>query len=366
MPWGNQYGNRPKLHEINQPPRAQELGYRGIDWYPDRERKSQYYRLAGTPAELRTMLQILRATREITGNQISFEAWFDLWEKGFPELTQNRVAGTNDAPGTTNFPYDGETPWRSANNRPRYREWPTPEQKALLGFRIIEYWRDRSVEGESFILCGTDADLIRHIIQIEYEGGGESGQKKGRSFLPSLVGQPFILLYFFQEKQTGKYRYSGEKQIRIMDKSDNPDSPLAKITNNDIKGYANRIRENFKDFVWQKGKECTSYKGQIPRQCGIDGWAYVKAKADGIALFEKMAKVVEKPLNLKFIKHSKTEDEANAYPKDPTPVTILGKPHTPPQKRPLVDVKFTSATLVLPFLGKEMPLVKGDTILFVE
>lgn len=360
-PWGLKFGDRPKIHELNQPQRAQELGWRVIDFYPNRELKAEYYRLAGTPAELRTMTQILRATREIAGKNINFEEWFKLWEDGFPEIKENRTLGT------TNYPLDGENPWRGkAENKPRYREWTKPQQRLDLGFRVIEYWRDRSLETESVILSGTDLDLIRHILQIEYEGGGSAAANKGKGFLPSLVGQPFINIYFYQEKQSGKYRYAGEKMVRIMDKSDNPSSPLSKISNSDIKGYANRIKLLFKDFVWQKGRECVSYKGVIPRQQGIDGWAYVKTKADGIELFQKCAAVVEKTVDLKFIKHSKTEDEAGAFPPNPAEVTILGKPYTPPIKRPVVDVKFTSATLVLPYLGKEIPLVKGETVLFVD
>src|SRR4028119_1718680 len=30
-PWGNAYGERPKVHELNQPPAAQVLGWRVID-----------------------------------------------------------------------------------------------------------------------------------------------------------------------------------------------------------------------------------------------------------------------------------------------------------------------------------------------
>jgi len=78
-PWGNNYGDRPKIHELNQPPAAQALGWRVIDFYPNRDRKSEFYRLAGTPAELRQMLQIIQATRFVTGKSINFEMWFEQW-----------------------------------------------------------------------------------------------------------------------------------------------------------------------------------------------------------------------------------------------------------------------------------------------
>jgi hypothetical protein len=131
-PWGQEFGNRPKIHELNQPSKAQELGYRGIDWYPDRDNKSEYYRLAGTPTDLRTMLQILRATREIVGKNVNFEEWFKLWEDGFTEFRENRTASL------TNFPYDGEKAWRKTETRPRYREWSNSRQRCDLGYRVSQ------------------------------------------------------------------------------------------------------------------------------------------------------------------------------------------------------------------------------------
>lgn len=65
-PYGNQRSNRPKIHELNQPELAKNRGWRIIDFYPERDTKDEFYRLAGTPSEIRLMVQLLRHTREIT------------------------------------------------------------------------------------------------------------------------------------------------------------------------------------------------------------------------------------------------------------------------------------------------------------
>ena len=192
-PWGGSYGDRPKIHELNQPPAAQALGWRVIDFYPNRDHKSEFYRLAGTPAELRQMMQIVQATRLVTGARINFEAWFKLWENGFPDFTENR--------SNSNFLLSGDKQWERIKKpelRPRYREWTNSQQRADHGFRVIEYWRDRNAEASSVLLTGTDLQLINHIIQLEYEGGGATVNEKPTYLTTSRKGFPKIKLYFFE------------------------------------------------------------------------------------------------------------------------------------------------------------------------
>lgn len=64
-PYGDDRKNRPKVHELNQPELAQSRGWRIVDFYPERNTKDEFYRISGTPAEIRLTLQLLRHTREI-------------------------------------------------------------------------------------------------------------------------------------------------------------------------------------------------------------------------------------------------------------------------------------------------------------
>lgn len=82
-PYGDERKNRPKVHELNQPNLAQSRGWRIVDFYPERNTKDEFYRLSGTPAEIRLMLQILRHTREIVQR---FGGSEDNNTRGFSEI----------------------------------------------------------------------------------------------------------------------------------------------------------------------------------------------------------------------------------------------------------------------------------------
>jgi hypothetical protein len=178
-PWGSNFGDRPKIHELNQPPAAQALGWRVIDFYPNRDLKSEFYRLAGTPSELRQMIQLLQAVRFATGSRINFESWFKAWERGFSDFTTNR--------GESNFGISGDKTWERIKNpetRPKYKELTNSQQRADLGYRVIEYWSDRSSEEESILLWGTDTQLIQLIHQYEFLG-------KARQINEAWLGYPY-------------------------------------------------------------------------------------------------------------------------------------------------------------------------------
>lgn len=359
-PWGGEFGDRPKIHELNQPPAAQALGWRVIDFYPNRDFKSEFYRLAGTPAELRQMLQIIQATRLLTGARINFEAWFEQWEKGFPDFTSDRA--------TSNFGLAGENQWKRAKDpetRPRYRELTNSQQRADLGYRVIEYWRDRSNEAGSVMLSGTDLMLINQIIQLEYEGGGSASTKNKGGNLPYLKGQPLISIEFIEDpdkvgvNSSGKLipPVSGTITFRIMDKTDDPKSALDKISKNDLKKYAERIAAEFGSnggYVWEKGKAVISYRN---RSQGFEGWYLVRNKGAGIALVKKLLAVTGQQIDTTRIKFSETENPELAYPDTPGKMFVLGEEVELARERPVVNVRFREASIHLPKTRKTIQLV---------
>lgn len=363
-PWGNKFGDRPKIHELNQPEAAQALGWRVIDFYPNRDFKSEFYRLAGTPAELRQMMQIVQATRFVTGARVNFEAWFEHWEKGFPDFSQERSTG--------NFLLTGEKQWeriKKPETRPRFREWTNSQQRADYGFRVIEYWRDRSNEAESILLSGTDLQLIQHIIQIEYKGG-EVANRKSSSYENSNKGLPLISLYFEQDpdkvgKRTNGKPYSplqGEISLRIVDKSENPQSSLDKLTKADIRQYAERIKNLLGEndgYLWEKGRKVVSYNK--PEHGFKRTWYMCKTHADGIALLTKLTQIVGKPLDRQRITKNEVEDEAQRFA-EKEPLIILGESVEQEQERIIGDVRFKKAEIYLSKAKKTFRLVTGSTI----
>lgn len=355
-PWGGTFGDRPKIHELNQPANAQLSGWRVFDLIPRRNIKEVFHRFAGTPAELRQIVQIVQATRRLTGANIDFNQWFDLWRNGFLDFSENRTTG--------NFQILGEAQWarfKDPETRPRWREWSTSIQRADYGFRVGEYWPNASIEAHSILLSGTDLQLINHVIQIEYEGGGSSvlGGENSKHW-PPIKGQPLIKLYFL-----GINGGEAETSFRIMDKTDDPKSPLAKIDKSDLRAYALRIKEQFATpnlFVWEKGKEVLSYKN---RWQGFDGqWWLCRNQAAGQALLTKLLAVAALPLDGSKVRISKATDELAAFPSDPADVIVLGEPTKQEAERSLVDVSFYRAEIKLSKLRRPIPLVERGRVVY--
>ena len=314
-------------------------------------------KLTGTVEDLRKEIDQVVATAKIVGLK-DFEQWFEQWKTGFPSFTANRKKGIS------NFILEGETPWRKPENYPRYREWTTPEQREQFGSRIIEYWPDRSNESFSIVLTGTDQELINQILQLEYEGGG-SASYRGDKSLPPLQGFPEIVLHFQEDKPTiSNFRIRAEKSFRMTEYTDNPNNiKLNKISEGDLRKFADKILQNFtqngKGIIWQKGKKVVSYKGKIPREQGFDGWIYCKNKSDGIDIFNRMAAVAGVKIDKKFIRYSETEDESDYNHTKPEKIQVAGKQVTLPLKRPICDVRFYRADIVLPWSRQTLKLVLG-------
>ncbi len=355
-PWGGSYGDRPKIHELNQPPAAQALGWRVIDFYPNRDHKSEFYRLAGIPAELRQIMQIVQATRFVTGARINFEAWFKLWEKGFPDFTENR--------SDSNFSLNGDKQWeriKKPESRPRFREWTNSQQRADFGFRVIEYWRDRSAEGSSVLLTGTDLQLINHIIQIEYEGGGSKQQESVSSDIIRYSGIPEITLYFKGIDKTlpqNRQRVTGEKSFRFIGYTDNPMSAqkrrdLELITQTDISRIGAKIRSVFKtqpSYVWAKGKDQVIYHDWLQ---GYNLNVYALNHAEGERLILAILSIQNHTIDETFIKYSEAKNVAKAYPPT-TEIQVMGQTQEIPERLPKSEVSFDRATLYLPTLKQTL------------
>jgi len=303
----------------------------------------------GSLEEIKKQVEQTVATYELLGNRssVNFEQWFEAWETGFPSALENRALG--------NYQLSGDKIWRGdASKRPRWRQWFI-EKEVITG----EYWPDRSVESESIPLSGTPNQLIQHIIQIQYEGGGEASKNKGGAW-PPLKGQPQIKLFF-----RGESKAEGETSFRIMNRTDDPKIPLPLIDKSDLKSYAEKIKQEFATpslFVWQKGKEAFSYKN---RWQGFDGqWWLCRNEAAGRALLTKLLAITESPLDNSKTRISKATDENLAFPINPPDLLVLGENVSQDKERPLVNVAFHRAEIKLAKMRSPIPLVERGLIVF--
>jgi hypothetical protein len=352
-PWGD-FSDRPKIWELNQADAAQISGLRIIDLIPRRNRKWAFHRLGGTPAELRSMIQIIQALRQATGANVDFEQWFELFASGFLDFQQNRNLG--------NFQITGENQWARLKNpetRPKWKEWTTSFQRADLGFRVGEYWADYSQKSNSVIISGTDLMLIDQVMAIEHQikKGGKSSDSGG---VPSFKGQPLIKLYFLSADGN-----ESETSFRIMTKTDDPQSPLPKIDKADLRGYAQKIKEQFATpnlFTWEKGREVFSYKD---RWLGFDGqWWLCRNEAAGRLLLTKLLAIQDAQLDTSKLRKSIAPDETAAFPKNPPDITVLGEQVPQEKERPLVDVTFYRAEIKLAKLRSPISLVERGLVVY--
>lgn len=305
---------------------------------------------SGNLEEIKSEIEQAVSTYELLGNQsaVNFEAWYESWEKGWPEALENRALG--------NYPLSGENQWRkNPVNWPRWRQFSKQD-----GIIKGEYWRDRSQEKDSVPLSGTAEQLIDQIIKLEFPSTVTSESKGKSQQWPPMPGQPQIRLFF-----RGENKAEAETSFRIMNKTDDPKIPLPLINQSDLRKYAEKIKQEFATpnlFIWQKGKEAFSYKN---RWAGFDGqWWLSRNEAAGRALLLKLLAIQELPLDESKTRISKATNENLAFPLNPPPVNVFGEAVPQDTERPLVDVSFWRAEIKLGKMRSPIPLVERGVILY--
>ena len=239
----------------------------------------------------------------------------------------------------------------------------TPKGKNNIG-RWIKYYPDKDDENTFYRLSGTGRDLVHHITAIGYQQGGSVGNVSGKNSKPPLKGFPLIELYFISPDKK-----AGVKWIRCAGYTDDKKiaaTKLAKlITPVDIRMWANKIKAIFGDtkYVWKKGKECLSYSGQIARLQGLEGYAYVRNKQDGVDLFTAMLKIFDAVPDKDGFNRSETTSTTK-YAEQTKEIIVAGQKVITNERRPIVDCEFDHAVLRLPLLNKPIPLVKKNVVLY--
>ena len=239
----------------------------------------------------------------------------------------------------------------------------TPKDKKDIG-RWIKYYPDKEDETTFYKLSGTTRDLIYHINAIGYQQNNTAASVSGKNSKPQLKGFPLLELHFISPDKK-----SGVKWIRCAGYTDDTKiaaTKLAKlVTPADIKAWASKIKTIFGDtkYVWKKGKECLSYSGQIARLQGLEGYAYVRNKQDGVDLFTALLKIFDAVPDKDGFNSSESTSTTK-FAKETKEIVVVGQKVKTQERRPLVDCEFDHAVLKLPLLNKSIPLVKRNVILY--
>ena len=289
---------------------------------------------------------LLFALRElIQTDGINFEEWWDEFKLGF-------VNGSRDA--KSNFKVKD---WV----KPKYQNLTPVDSKS--GAMTIEYWPDKDKLDVSYLLSGTIGCVVKSIMDIMREKEAGTTGMPGKGSKPLLKGFPCIKLVFMSDDG----QFYGTKQIRCTGCTENPKVAIAQpniklLKENDVTGWARKIATEFGasgGYVWQKGTGCVSYTGMIARLQGLEGYAYVKNETDGKALFTKILNIFgQKPDQDGF---NYSEKSTDAQFKTEKKIVVLGKTVKQEKRRPIVDVKFKQAFLVLESVQKPILIVRGGS-----
>jgi hypothetical protein len=391
-PYGLKRGDRPKVWELNQPPPARVRGWRVVDLYPNREVKSEFYRLAGTPSEIRMMAQLIRHTQELVkkfgSGSVKFEEWFKQWADGWDSLTNRTNAELNL---TTNYPAIDSTKidpatgvstaverWRTPTTKPGYIEWKDSLGKGLDGYKVIEYFPNKNEVTTSVIFSGSDADIINHIVRYHSSAQGVAVQAVNEPKLTgstSFKGLPKVKLYFYEDPETVDAAYSpirAELSFRIVGKTerhdlvDNGQTDLDKLTTADVKAISNRIIEQFArptPYKIHKGKATIKY---LNKRQGIESWTHVMSKPDGREIYTRLCAVVGVKMNRGRLSYSELDDPLSEFPTIPPRMSILGQEFRSRRRRPSGYVYFSYSVLELESLSYPIILTNNKTVVFEE
>jgi hypothetical protein len=313
-----------------------------------------------TPAELLLPVEepsLLFTQRElIRTNGINFEQWWDEFKTGF-----------------VNGKRDKDTNYKTALwTKPKYVNiTPTTSTSGAI---TIEYWPDKTQLKNSYLLSGTVASVIEGIVNIMREKALADNGTSGKGSKPLLRGYPCLKLFF-----KGDDNIEGVKQIRCVGFTE--DAKIAAASKNiellkeaDINRWAGKIKSIFGEtgYVWQKGISCLSYSGIIARLQGVEGYAYVKTEADGIALFAAMLKIFDQKPDRDGFNFSKKINPGQFGKANSTNIAnsetklVLGKPLPAERRRPVGNCKFVGAALYLDSIKKPIHIVRGGVVLSVN
>lgn len=164
--------------------------------------------------------------------------------------------------------------------------------------------------------------------------------------------KPQIKLYFkepydFQKHSDGTEQVRGEIGFRVMNKT------AETISRSDAIEYALEIKNEFATppLIWKKGKFKCTY---LDLENGFDFRLLCASKPDGISIVKSALKILDKNYNdnnFQFIENTKE------FPVNPGTHRVYGKMVKKFRQRPIANVKFTHAQLLIPGQIKPVNLV---------
>lgn len=318
------------------------------------------YKLAGREWSIILQTSILQAIHDILGNRLGYTIDFEEWFKDF-EYEFIKALPIGKQPPEAKL-----KPWgKEVKNRPKKLNLLDKKEAAKKGYMIIRFWPDREAEDTSILLAGTYSELRQQMLAIMRPSGGSGGQgslmRGGTIF--KRKGQPQVVLWFIEPPQDVEPGYEpiwGRISFRLMDISDGVHGDKPKITEMDVERLANQIKSLFFSptrYIWKKGKEMYVYRDY---KNGYDFRVLCRNISDGRELVQKVLMIQGHTYEGKLGTQSLPDDPTSAYPTIPQKISLFGEERTQDRKRPIADVRFTHAELLLSTLSMPIILIDPD------
>lgn len=190
--------------------------------------------------------------------------------------------------------------------------------------------------------------------------GGLSGLSEGvgetrRRHSVLRRDHPQIVLYFLEDisdVEPGYEPVQGRISFRLMDHTASTMTPaIAQI-------YAQRLKSNFVTgggFVWKKGREMFSYTHW---EKGYQLQLLVKTEPEARRLVTACLDIQNESPDWALFSHSVNAEPATAFPTIPETSRIYGETKRGPRRRPVADVRFQYAHMLVP--GRSSPITLVD------
>jgi hypothetical protein len=167
--------------------------------------------------------------------------------------------------------------------------------------------------------------------------------------------QPQIILHFLQDRRrtyNGKHQTDGRISIRVVNET------YKTINNAKVLSLANAVKREFmtgNGYIWSKGRKMATYQHW---EKGYRLQLLYYSETEVKDLIRKVLSIKGDVMERKYLNLGKNDDEFSAFPSVAETETILGKAEKLPQRRPVVDVRFTHAELHV--WGRGEPVILCD------
>lgn len=318
--------------------------------------------LVGTDDEIKTQLSLLLGINELLdvtgkGLDLNFERWIEDFENGFKQWS-----------GKTSSRFGLQSWGVSQAERPKVKILKeTKEFWSKDGFYLIELFPNRKNEEDSYLLFGSPLQLIQEIMRCMNSYFRENSnsldeviaaiEREPEDF--NIKGHPKVKLIFLENSFEFSKRIAkdpkttrGRAQIsfRLMDKTN------TSMTLTDSEQLATKIKTKFIKplFKFTKGKELYQY---YKSNMGSSLKCWAKDQTQAKKLLNRTLDLLDTSLELENVKKITSLNSAKTYDDTPGTQMVLGKPVKLDKLRPIIDVEFTMAYLMMDGLRQPIYLI---------